>query len=76
VFAKQRKGKSIYDFGNFFDNLINRKFFILQKFIGHTRGTPKTASAGERPVSFLGSERRPRRTQGISSAQAAAAVRA
>jgi hypothetical protein len=38
VFAWQRKSRTIYDFGKFFDNLINRKFFVLKKFIGQHKG--------------------------------------
>jgi hypothetical protein len=40
---------------------------------GKTIGAPKTASAGERPLSSLSCAQRPRSTQGISSAQVAAA---
>jgi hypothetical protein len=38
-------------------------------------GAPKTASAGERPVSSLGCARSPRSTKGNSSDQVAAAAR-
>jgi hypothetical protein len=47
-----------------------------KKSSGKTIGAPKTASGGETPVSSLGYAQRPISTQGISSAQVAAVVRA
>jgi hypothetical protein len=42
--------------------------------LDNTMGAPKTASAGERPVSSLGCARSPRSTKGNSSDQVAAAA--
>jgi hypothetical protein len=44
--------------------------------LGNTMGAPKTASAGERPVSSLSCARSPRSTKSNSSDQVAAAARA
>jgi hypothetical protein len=37
VFARQRKCRSMYDFGKFVNYLIHRKFFSLQKLVTGTR---------------------------------------
>jgi hypothetical protein len=71
MFARQRKCSSIDDIEKFVNYLIYRKLFNLQKFIWQNKGTPSTASAGERPVSSLRCDLRLRRTQGISSVQVA-----
>jgi hypothetical protein len=57
-------------------NVFNRKFTSLQKFVGQDNWSPKTASAGERPVSSLGCAQKLRSTKGYSSDQVTAAARA
>jgi hypothetical protein len=51
-------------------------FLFCKNSLGNTMEAPKTASAGERPVSSLGCARIPRSTKGNSSDQVAAAARA
>jgi hypothetical protein len=72
AFARQRKGRSIYNFGKFVNNMINRKFFILQKFIGQHKGGSKNCFSQVK--ASLGCEWRLRRTQRISSARVAMAA--
>jgi hypothetical protein len=43
--------------------------YAWKNLLGKTRGMPKTASAVESPVSSLGWERSPRRTQGFPQAK-------
>jgi hypothetical protein len=33
IVSRQRRGRNMQGFGKFFDNGVNRKFIILQKFI-------------------------------------------
>jgi hypothetical protein len=76
IVPRQRRSRNMQYFGNFFDNIIasSESSSFCKNSFGKTIWAPKTASAGERPVSFLGCALSPRSTKGSSSDHVAAAA--